>query len=118
MAGISRVLRSAAVIPAAILAIALLHAAGPAAQPAPPRSAAARTLEDALATAGTIPEASDYWVRVDLQHSVEALNIAEAHTTDPRYEKHHGPQALATRRAYEALAESLTAVELTVTESR
>ena len=74
--------------------------------------------EYGLATAGTLPEGSDYWARVELQHSVEALNIAEAHTTDPRYEKHHGPQALATRRAYEALAESLTAVELTVTESR
>ena len=74
--------------------------------------------EYGLSTAGTLPEAFDYWARVDLQHSAEALNIAEAHTTDPRYEKTHGPQALATRRAYEALAESLTAVELTVTESR
>ena len=71
-----------------------------------------------LSTAGTIPEAADYWMRVDLQHSVEALNIAETHTTDPRYEKHHGPQALATRRAFEALAESLAPIELAAAESR
>jgi hypothetical protein len=70
--------------------------------------------EYALATAGTIPEAPDYWTRVDLQHSVEALNIADTHTADPRYEKHHGPQALATRRAFEVLAESLVPIELAV----
>ena len=71
-----------------------------------------------LSTAGTVPEAADYWTRVELGHSVEALNIAEAHTTDPRYEKHHGPQALATRRAFEALAESLAPIELAATETR
>ena len=71
-----------------------------------------------LSTEGIIPDAADYWMRVDLQHSVEALNIAETHTTDPRYEKHHGPQALATRRAFEALAESLAPIELAATETR
>ena len=70
-----------------------------------------------LSTAGTIPDAPDYWTRVDLQHSVEALNIAETHTADPRYEKHHGPQALATRRAFEALAESLAPIELAAAET-
>ena len=59
--------------------------------------------EYGLSTAGSIPDAPDYWTRVDLQHSVQALNVAETHTADPRYEKHHGPQALTTRRAFEAL---------------
>jgi hypothetical protein len=71
-----------------------------------------------LTTAGTVPDAPDYWMRVDLQHSVEAMNIAETHASDPRYEKHHGPQALATRRAFEALAESLAPIEVTATERR
>ena len=57
-------------------------------------------------------------MRVELGHSVEALNIAETHTVDPRYEKHHGPQARATRRAFEALAESLAPIELAATETR
>lgn len=69
-----------------------------------------------LTTAGTLPEAPDYWMRVDLQHSVEAMNIADAHASDPRYEKHYGPQAIATRRAFEALAESLIPIELAATE--
>ena len=72
--------------------------------------------EYALSTAGNLPDTPDYWARVDLQHSVQALNIAEAHTTDPRYEKHHGAQALTTRRALEALAESLVPVELAAAE--
>jgi hypothetical protein len=71
-----------------------------------------------LSTAGTVPDATDYWMRVELGHSVEALNIAETHTADPRYEKHHGPQALATRRAFEALAGSLAPIELAATETR
>ena len=71
-----------------------------------------------LSTVGTVPEAADYWMRVDLQHSVEALNIADTHTADPRYEKQHGPQALATRRAFEALAQSLAPIELAATEKR
>jgi MinD superfamily P-loop ATPase len=71
-----------------------------------------------FSTAGTVPDAADYWMRVELGHSVEALNIAEAHTADPRYEKHHGAQALATRRAFEALAESLAPIELASAETR
>jgi hypothetical protein len=71
-----------------------------------------------LSTVGTIPDAPDYWMGVELGHSVEALNIAETHTADPRYEKHHGPQSLATRRAFEALAESLAPIELAATETR
>jgi len=72
--------------------------------------------EYGLPTAGSIPDAPDYWTRVDLQHSVQALNVAETHTTDPRYEKQHGPQALTTRRAFETLAESLVPLELTAAE--
>ena len=72
--------------------------------------------EYGLSTAGSLPDAPDYWTRVDLQHSVQALNVAETHTADPRYEKHHGPQALATRRAFETLAESLAPLELTAAE--
>ncbi|MGH7760601.1 MAG: hypothetical protein ACREOY_04180, partial [Candidatus Dormibacteraceae bacterium] len=72
--------------------------------------------EYALLTVGTLPETPDYWARVDLQHSVEALNMAEAHTTDPRYEKHHGAQALTTRRAFEALTDSLAPVDLAAAE--
>jgi hypothetical protein len=72
--------------------------------------------EYGLSTAGSVPEAPDYWTRVDLQHSVQALNVAETHTADPRYEKHHGPQALTTRRAFETLAESLAPLELTAAE--
>lgn len=68
--------------------------------------------EYGLSTAGSLPDAPDYWNHVDLQHSVEALNIAEIHLTDPRYEKQHGPEALVTRRAFEVLAESLAPVEL------
>jgi hypothetical protein len=74
--------------------------------------------EYGLSTGGTLPETTDYWTRVDLQHSVDALNMAEMHTADPRYEKHHGPQALTARRALEALAESLTPVDLTAVERR
>lgn len=74
--------------------------------------------EYALSTAGTVPDAADYWMRVELGHSIEALNIAEAHIVDPRYEKLHGAQALATRRAFEALAESLAPIELATTETR
>lgn len=74
--------------------------------------------EYALSTAGTVPDAADYWMRVELGHSIEALNIAEAHIADPRYEKLHGAQALATRRAFEALAESLAPIELATTETR
>ena len=69
-----------------------------------------------LFTVGSLPDAPDYWTHVDLLHSVEALNVAETHTADPRYEKHHGPQALTTRRAFEALAESLAPLELTSAE--
>jgi hypothetical protein len=72
--------------------------------------------EYGLSTAGCLPDAPDYWTRVDLQHSVQALNVAETHIADPRYEKHHGPQALATRRAFETLAESLAPLELTAAE--
>jgi hypothetical protein len=72
--------------------------------------------EYGLPTAGSIPDAPDYWTRVDLQHSVQALNVAETHPTDPRYEKQHGPQALTTRRAFEALAQSLAPLELTAAE--
>ena len=72
--------------------------------------------EYGLSTAGSVPEAPDYWTRVDLQHSVQALNVAEIHTADPRYEKHHGPQALASRRAFEALADSFAPLELTAAE--
>ena len=36
--------------------------------------------EYGLSAAGSIPDAPDYWTHVDLQHSVEALNIAETHT--------------------------------------
>jgi hypothetical protein len=72
--------------------------------------------EYGLSTAGSLPDAPDYWTRVDLQHSVQALNVAETHIADPRYEKHHGPQALATRRAFETLAGSLAPSELTAAE--
>ena len=72
--------------------------------------------EYGLSTAGSLPDAPDYWTHVDLQHSVEALNVAETHTADPRYEKQHGPQALTTRRAFEALAESLAPLELASAE--
>ena len=74
--------------------------------------------EYALSAAGTVPDATDYWMRVELGHSIEALNIAEAYIGDPRYEKLHGAQALATRRAFEALAESLAPIELATTETR
>ena len=72
--------------------------------------------EYGLSTAGSVPEAPDYWTRVDLQHSVQALNVAEIHTADPRYEKHHGSEALASRRAFEALADSFAPLELTAAE--
>ena len=72
--------------------------------------------EYGLSTVGILPDAPDYWTRVDLQHSVEALNVAEVHTADPRYEKQHGSQALATRRAFEVLAESLAPLELASAE--
>ena len=72
--------------------------------------------EYGLSTAGSLPDAPDFWTRVDLQHSAQALNVAETHTADPRYEKHHGPQALTTRRAFETLAESLAPLELTAAE--
>lgn len=72
--------------------------------------------EYGLSTVGILPDAPDYWTHVDLQHSVEALNVAEVHTADPRYEKQHGPQALATRRAFEVLAESLAPLELASAE--
>src|SRR6266567_3766610 len=74
--------------------------------------------EYGLSTGGTLPETTDYWTRVDLQHSVDALNMAEIHTADPRYEKHHGPQALTARRAFDLLSESLTPVDLTAVERR
>ena len=74
--------------------------------------------EYGLSTAGTLPDTPDYWARVDLQHSVEALNMAEMHTADPRYAKQHGPEALTVRRAFEALVGSLTPVELSAAESR
>jgi len=72
--------------------------------------------EYGLSTVGILPDAPDYWIRVDLQHSVEALNVAEVHTADPRYEKQHGSQALATRRAFEVLAELLAPLELASAE--
>ena len=72
--------------------------------------------EYGLSAVCSIPDAPDYWTHVDLQHSVEALNIAETHLADPRYEKQHGPQALTTRRAFEALAESLAPLEVTAAE--
>ena len=72
--------------------------------------------EYGLSTAGILPDAPDYWSHVDLHHSVEALNVAEVHTADPRYEKQHGSQALATRRAFEVLAESLAPLELASAE--
>ncbi len=74
--------------------------------------------EYGLSTGGTLPETTDYWTRVDLQHSVDALNMAEIHTADPRYEKHHGAQALTARRAFDVLSESLTPVDLTAVERR
>ncbi len=72
--------------------------------------------EYALSTAGSLPDAPDYWTHVDLQHSVGALNVAEIHVTDPRYERQHGPEAVMTRRAFEVLAESLAPLELTSAE--
>lgn len=72
--------------------------------------------EYGLSTAGSLPDAPDYWTHVDLQHSVEALNVAEIHAIDPRYEKQHSPQALTTRRAFEALAQSFAPLEVTPAE--
>lgn len=72
--------------------------------------------EYGLRTVASLPDAPDYWRRVDLQHSVQALNIAQMHTTDPRFQKYHGPQALPTRRAFEALTESLLPVALSAAE--
>jgi hypothetical protein len=63
--------------------------------------------EYGLETAGTIPEAPDHWRRVEQNHSLQALNMAAAYTSDPRYAKNHGDQALPTRHAFETLAERM-----------
>lgn len=59
-----------------------------------------------LETAGVIPDAPDYWRRVEFKHSPCALNIPG--TDDARYRKYHGEQALGVRQALEALAEQVT----------
>lgn len=67
-----------------------------------------------LPTAGVIPDAPDYWRRVQLTHSVSALNIPGI--DDPRYQKHHGTEALPTRRALEMLADQLAPLRAQIAE--
>ena len=61
--------------------------------------------EYGLATAASIPDAPDYWRRVELQHSPRALSVRDPE--HPRYLKAHGENALVERRALEALAGTL-----------
>jgi hypothetical protein len=61
-----------------------------------------------LSTAGVIPDGPDYWRRVQLTHSVSALNTPG--TDDPRYERHYGSEALPARRALEELAQQIVPI--------
>ena len=61
--------------------------------------------EHDLGVAGSIPDTPEYWARVQIQHSVRALNTADPE--HPRYRKAHGEEAAIAREAFEALAASL-----------
>ena len=61
--------------------------------------------EHDLPVIGSVPDTPDYWARVQLQHSVRALNTGEP--DHPRYRKAHGDEAATARAAFELLRTSL-----------
>jgi len=63
--------------------------------------------EQDLPVIASIPETPQFWARVELQHSVRALNTAGP--DHPRFRKTHGEEAVVARAAFENLATALAA---------